>query len=535
MNLLPKHQAMLLGAVLVLALLLVLLVVVLIRWVRRQRIRDARTYSPETDDPALLHAQIDRLQPCLMQVALDGVDELRRGWRESERAELRAGAEAILEEWAATHEGLLAKLEDNRYQMLVQQPMLNRMVETKFAVLDAVRAYQFRGKRAGVTISIGVGHGTTYAECGSNSRQALDLALGRGGDQAVVKNWDLSYDFYGGVSKRVEKTEKVRVRIMATAFADLIHSCDQVYVMGHINADFDSLGAAAGVCAMAHAQSKPAYVVLEPQGTMAVPLLKLWEEQDTAPEVIAHKRALQGLSSKTLVVLVDAHTAQMAECPQLLEKAKLTAVIDHHRQSADYLTGTSVFYLEPGVSSCCEMVTELLQYTQPAPRISPAQADALLSGIMLDTRSFVLRTGAATFEAAAWLRARAGDPVRVKRLFAGDQQMIRHKLDIVIRAQLIGRCAISIARTACDGAQRMVCSQAADELLNIQDVDAAFILFAEEGKICISARSLGARNVQVVMEKLGGGGHQTMAAAQLPQESYTMESAVRLLMDTLSE
>jgi len=524
-------MAVVLGILLALALAVVLLAAALIRWVRRQRVKDARAYSPDTDDPALLHAEIGRLQPCLLQIALDGADELRQGWRESERAELRAGIEAILEEWAARYEGHLTKLGDNRYQLLVQQPMLRRMAESKFDVLDSVRAYQFRGRGAGVTVSVGVGQGRTFGECGANSRQALDLALGRGGDQAAVKHPDMSFEFFGGVSRQVERTGKVRVRLMATAFAELIRGCEQVYALGHKYADFDALGAVAGVCAMAAAQGKPGAIVLDRESCMAGPLLALWEEQEGAPEIIPPAKALDGLAPKTLVVLVDTHVAKLAECPQLLEQAKLIAVIDHHRQAVDHLQGALVFHTDPGASSSCEMVAELLRYTEPAPRLTVPQADGLLAGIMLDTRGFVLRTGAATFEAAAWLRARGADPVRAKNLFAGRQEDIGRKMEIVQRAQLIGRCAVSVAPP---GSLRQVCSQAADELLGVEGVDAAFILFADGGTIHISARSMGARNVQVIMEKLGGGGHQTMAAAQLPAAQYTMEGAVNALMEAVA-
>jgi len=543
---LPRHLAIVLGILLALALAVFLLAGALIRWVRRQRARDARVYSPETDDPALLHAEIGRLQPCLLQIALDGVDERRHGRRESERAELRAGIEGILEEWAAAHEGLLAKLEEDRWQLLIQLPMLRRILDAKFAVLDAVRDYQFRGKGAGVTISIGVGQGSTFAQCGANSRQALDLALGRGGDQAAVKYPDLSYEFFGGVSRRVERTEKVRVRQTAAAFAELMRGCEQVYAVGHRRADFDALGAAAGVCAMAKAQGKPAYIVLDEASCMAGPLLALWSKGDVSPEtrhlegspeIIHPRQALNDLNAKTLVILVDTHVARLAECPQLLEQAKLTAVIDHHRQSVDHVQDAIIFHTDPGASSSSEMVAELLQYTEPAPRLSARQADGLLAGIMLDTRSFVLRTGAATFEAAAWLRARGADPVRVKNLFAGGQEDLKRKMEIVMRAKVIGRSAVSIVAApperGCHSAQclRRVSSQAADELLGLEGVDAAFILFAEEGQIHISARSMGLRNVQVIMEKLGGGGHQTMAAAQL--EEYSMEDAVKALMEVL--
>ncbi|MDR2686485.1 MAG: DHH family phosphoesterase [Oscillospiraceae bacterium] len=320
-----------------------------------------------------------------------------------------------------------------------------------------------------------------------------------------------------------------------------MRGCEQVYVVGHRRADFDALGAAAGVCAMARAQGKNAYVVLDEASCMAGPLLAAWKGQEGAPETIHPDKALGGLNAKTLVILVDTHVARLAECPQLLEQAKLLAVIDHHRQAVDHIQGASIFHTDPGASSSSEMVAELLQYTEPAPRLPPSQADGLLAGIMLDTRGFVLRTGAATFEAAAWLRARGADPVRAKGLFAGGQDDLRRKMEIVLRAKVIGRCAVSVVPPEragiAQGAQRLrrVCSQAADELLGVEGVDAAFILFAEEGQIQISARSMGLRNVQVIMEKLGGGGHQTMAAAQLPMEEYSMEDAVKALVQVLDD
>jgi len=531
--------AILAGVVLALALTVLLLASVLLRWRRRQRERDSRVYSPDTDDPELLHAQIERLQPCLLQIALDGVDELRQDWRESERAELRAGIEALLEEWAAACEGLFSRLGNSRYQLLVQLPALRRMEETKFSILDRVRAYQFHGRQVGVTLSIGAGMGDTFLQCGANSRQALELALGRGGDQAAVKNTDFGYRFYGGVSERAEKTEKVKVRILATAFAELMRSCEQVYAMGHRHADFDTLGAAAGVCAMAKAQGTPAHIVIECDDCMAKPLLEQWRGQagsskatrlEGAPSVISPRKALSDLTAKTLLVLVDFHVPQLAESPQLLERAGLLAVIDHHRQAVDHVKDALVFFLDPGASSACEMTAELLQYTMPAPKLSAPQADALLAGIALDTRNFVLRTGASTFEAAAFLRARGADPARVRRLFAGEQEEMRRRMEIAARAKIVGRCAVSIAGVEGAGEDlRLVCAQAADELLNLGNVDAAFVLHADGENIHISARSLGARNVQLMMEQLGGGGHRTMAAAQLPIASHSMEDAVRLL------
>ena len=532
MTLTYQQVAILAGVIFVLAAIVCLLAGVIVRQIRLGRERDRALYDPETDDPVLLRRQIDRLQPCLLQMELDGIDQLR-DLRESERVQLRAGLEALLEEWAAANEGLFSRLEDSRYQLLVQQPMLRRMIEKRFDILDTVRAYQFHGKRVGVTLSVGVGQGATFDLCGENARRALELALGRGGDQAVVKNLDLSHQFFGGVSKRVEKSEKVKVRIMATAFAELMRGCEQIYVMGHKRADFDALGAAAGVCLMARAQGKPVFVVIDCDNCMAQPMLDSWQKQQDAPLLITPHRALNDLSANTLVVLVDTHLANQAESPRLLEQAKMIAVIDHHRQAAEHVQNTELFYLEPGVSSTCEMVTELLQYTQPAPKFTQLYADALLAGIALDTRNFVLRTGASTFEAAAYLRTRGADPTRVRKLFADDLDQIKQKTQIIARAKVINCCAVSIAPAGSQVDMRLICAQAADEMLNLEHVEASFVLYEDDTHINISARSLGERNVQVIMEALGGGGHQTMAAAQLPRANFSMQQAVQQLVDVL--
>ena len=530
------HQqiAIIAGVTITLAVVVCFLAATLLRQRRLRRERENREYDPETDDPILLRKEIDRLQPSLLCMELDGVGELR-DLRESERAELRAGLEALLEEWAARHEGLFSRLGGDRYQLLVQQPMLRRMEQAKFDILDAVRAYQFRGRRVDVTVSIGVGQGSTFVECGTNSRQALDLARGRGGDQAVLKHPDLSYQFYGGVSGRVEKSEKVKVRMMAKALAELMRESERVLAMGHKRADFDALGAAAGVCALARAQGKPAYIVIDCDSCMAQPMLDSWQGQEGVPAIMLPRKALAELSARTLVVLVDAHLAAQAECPQLVEQASMLAVIDHHRQAAEHIQNAQLFYLDPGVSSSCEMVTELAQYTLPAPKITPLHADALLAGIQLDTRNFVLRTGASTFEAAAYLRAKGADPTRVRRLFAGEHEAVKRRMEIISRAKIIQRCAVSIARPK-EGESldlRLICAQAADEMLDLEQVEAAFVLHEDGANIHISARSLGARNVQLVMESLGGGGHQTMAAAQLPLAKHSMEDAVRLLVEAL--
>ncbi|MDR2524941.1 MAG: DHH family phosphoesterase [Oscillospiraceae bacterium] len=533
--------AALFGAAVLLLVACVLLAAALFRLRRKRKRQEAEALSPETDDPAALRRQLKRRHACVLRIALDGVDELRQELRESERVEIRAGVEALLEEWAVKHSGLLAKLADNRFLLIVLQPALEQMLQTRFPILDAVRGFTFRERKVDVTLSIGVGQGESFAECEKNSRQALELALGRGGDQAAVKNPDLSYQFFGGVSKRVEKTEKVRVRILATAFAELIKGSERVLVMGHRSGDFDCLGAAVGVCALARCLGKPAAIVMDVANSLAQPLVEHLRVDASAIPILPPKQAIAELSVKTLVIVVDTHTAHQAESPELCAQAKALAVIDHHRQAVDYLRGAVVFHHEPGASSASEMVVELLQYSAPAPKLSRVQAEALLAGIYLDTRGFLLRTAASTFEAAAWLRGRGADTVRVRRLFAGGQEEFRRRTEIVAGAKLFDHCAVSVALGSAEagegegGTWRLLCAQAADELLNLEDVDAAFVLFSENEQICISARSLGARNVQRIMERMGGGGHQTMAAVQFPPGECTMEEAARRLLTALRE
>ena len=513
---------------------------------KRRRAEEAAALSPDTDDPAALRKQLQRRRPGVLRIALDGVDDFRQELRESERVELRAGIEGLLEEWAIQCSGMLSKLADSRFLLVVNQPALDHMMEKKFPILDTVRAFAFKDKKMEVTLSIGVGQGESFAECERNSRQALDMALGRGGDQAAVKNPDLSYAFFGGVGKRVERTEKVKVRILATAFAELIKGSERVLVMGHRGGDFDCLGAAVGLCALAQALGKPAAVVMDLENSLAMPLAELLREAGAETPILHPNKALEELSAKTLVILADAHTALQAESAELCAQAKLLAVVDHHRQAVDFIQNAVIFHHDPGSSSASEMVTELLRYSSPAPRLGHAQAEALLAGIYLDTRGFLLRTGASTFEAAAWLRGRGADTVRVHKLFAGGQEEFRRRTEIVANAKVFDRCAVSVAMLT-DGDRaagservsgtgwRLLCAQAADELLNLEDVDAAFVLFLEGGQICISARSLGARNVQLIMEKLGGGGHQTMAAAQIPAGEATMEDVARRLIEAIRE
>ncbi|MCL2106211.1 MAG: DHH family phosphoesterase [Oscillospiraceae bacterium] len=526
----PRLLAGLCLAFLAMLLISVSLAALLVKIRRKQKAGQAELPIDE-EDPAALRERVARMQPIVLQIAMDGIDELRQELRESERVELRAGIEHLLEEWAATHQGMLAKLDDHRFFLIVHRPALQQMADAKFPILDLVRNYRYKDKRVEVTISIGVGQGNSFGECEHNSRQALDMALGRGGDQAAVKQLDQSYEFFGGVSKRVEKTEKVKIRIMAAAFAELMRGCEQVYVMGHRYSDFDSLGAAVGVCAMAQSQGKFARVILNADESMAKPMLERLRAEGMDGMIVTCRRALAEMSDKTLIVVVDAHVRQTLECPELLDGAKLLAVIDHHRQAVDYIQNAVVFYHDPGVSSACEMVTELLHYTMPRPKLSRVQAEAMLAGILLDTRGFLLRTGASTFEAAAFLRAKGADPVEVKRMFAGGQQDYIRRTEIVTNAKLFHRCAVSIVKAGCE--DRLLCAQAADELLNLQDVDASFVLFQEDGRVCVSARSLGARNVQLIMERLGGGGHQTMAAAQLDASKHSMEDVVRLLLEAI--
>lgn len=454
-------------------------------------------------------------KPVVAMVATDSADEIYRSYKESEYAEIISDIGRIAENWFSEYNCVFRTLSSGRALAVMREAELQKMIAKKFNVMEQVRSYTYHGASVGITLSIGIGRGETLGDAESEARQALDMALGRGGDQTAMKNSDETYRFFGGVSKGVEKRTKVRTRVVASAIAELIRGCDNVLVMGHKFSDLDCIGAAVGVCAAAGAFGKSAKIVTYEKTSLATPLMEYMKAQSDGDLFIHPDLARHTITEKTLLFVVDTHKADFTEEPEIYEKAPSVVVIDHHRKTVDYIQNAVIFYHEPHASSACEMVTELLQYMQRKPIIGAVQANALLAGIMLDTKEFALRTGVRTFEAAAYLRARGADTVTVKSFFNSSMENKKLRGQVVLNAQSYRNCAVSVADIKHKDI-RIISAQAADELLTVSDVSASFVLFETGDTANISARSMGKVNVQLIMEALGGGGHQTMAAAQLP-------------------
>ncbi len=484
------------------------------------------------DDTSLKRVaeEYEGMHPAVMYIAADNLLEATQNLRDSERAAVTGGVEKIIENWMSEYPAFMCRLGDARFVAVTEDRQINRMIDDKFSVLTNMRRFSYAGVK-GLTLSIGVGRGDSVKESGDKAKQALDMALGRGGDQAAIKQRD-AYEFFGGVSMGVEKGTKVHTRITATAIEELIEGSENVLIMGHRFADLDALGAAIGMYSEAIAQKKEAYIVMSRHKTLTMPLVKRMDEQGRGGMLIEPEQALRILTKKSLLIIVDTHRPDFVESPELYRAAKAVIVIDHHRKVVDHIENALIFFHEPGASSASEMVTELLQYMGQRgnkPVVGKFEAEALLAGIMLDTRNFIMRTGVRTFEAAAYLKSCGADIISVKQLFTDDIEDYKMRNTIVSGADVYRECAIAIADIV-DNDIRVISSQAADEMLNITGVKASFVLYASDGLVNISARSMGKINVQLIMEALGGGGHQTMAAAQLDDISLT-DAKVRLLSE----
>lgn len=455
-----------------------------------------------------------RCRPALAIMTIDNMSEIQQDHRESDCAAIRNGVEKNIETWLGKYPCLISKISDNSFYVVVEKQNIDDMIARKFDILDKIREYTYDGKYVGVTLSIGVGTGANIAECEKNAKLSLDMALGRGGDQAVIKNKD-KYDFFGGVSKSVETGSKVKSRVVASALAELIQGCENVYVMGHRFPDFDAIGSAFGIVCIAKKLGKNAYLVTDKEKTMAKTLLDRAENEFSGTVVSTETAKMEFVKSKkNLLIVVDTHIKSFVESPDLLSMSRMTVVIDHHRKAVDYIDDAVIFFHDPSASSASEMVTELIEYIPAVDETGSFVADALLSGIMLDTKNFILRVGVGTFEAAARLKDLGADPVRVKRLFSNDIESYHERNKIVDSAKKYKNCAIAVADDETPNI-RLISAQAADELLSISGVDASFVIFRLGDTVCVSARSFGAVNVQVIMEYMNGGGHQTMAAVQI--------------------
>lgn len=463
-------------------------------------------------------------RPIVMMLYIDNLEEVMQNARESERARLSGQVENLLEDWMAEVGGILRKFDNDRFMAVMEYRYLQRAIDTKFNVLDKVRAIE-TAERIPLTMSIGVSRANTLKACEDSARQALEMALGRGGDQVALKTKD-GYEFFGGISKGVEKRNKVRTRVMAAAIGEAIAESDQVLVMGHRFSDLDAIGAAIGMAALARGLGKPAYVVVDREKSLAKELIDSYQQNGHPYVFLSPERAMSAVTPDTLLIITDTYVATMLESQELYDMVKTVVVIDHHRKMVGHIERALLVYHEPYASSASEMVAEMIPYLN-SKAITRAEAEALLSGIMLDTRHFVMKVGVRTFEAAAALRRFGADTVRVKRLFAGSMAMYQTKAEMIAGAEIYKNTAISCHDKGGTDL-RIAAAQAADELLSVQNVQASFTMFTERGDVNMSARSLGDFNVQLVMEELGGGGHLMMAGAQL--KNTDVETAKAKLM-----
>lgn len=471
--------------------------------------------------------------PVVALAHFDNREELARDSSGSEDARIASEVEQVLTEWAQSMGGFLRRLSGGRFLILTDEIHIRQAMEKRFEVLDKIREIK-AGERRSATVSIGVARGAeSLQEAEQWARKALEMALGRGGDQVAVKQKNDTYEFFGGLSKGVEKRDKVRTRVIAATLSDHIKESENVLIMGHRFSDLDSMGAAVGLWSViTKALHKPAFVVVDRQQTLAGQIVERIDANSGDRVVfLSPMDAMEQLSPRTLLIVVDTHSPDFVESRELLNHVSRVVVIDHHRLMVKRIDNAIVFYHEPYASSASEMVAELVQYIGDS-TLTQHEAEALLAGIMLDTKSFVLKTGVRTFEAAAYLRRRGADTVEVKRMFADSIDSYKAKYKIVSGAEIQQNCAIACADKEFPDI-RVVSSQAADELLSIRGVKASFVIYPTGNVMNISARSLGDINVQLVMEVLGGGGHLTMAATQLP--NLTIEQARTKLAAAIKE
>ncbi|MCD8025924.1 MAG: DHH family phosphoesterase [Clostridiales bacterium] len=468
-------------------------------------------------------------RPCVAIITFDNADDFAN---ESDEvySEIVISVRSCLQKWAAEYDALYKKISDNRYMIIFRESDVEKLVEAKFPVLRQIHSIKYNQHEA--TISAGLCRGAkTIKDSEANARKALEMALGRGGDQIAVIR-DNSYEFFGGTAVAAEKVSKVRMRVIANAVSRAVADCDKVYIMGHRFSDLDCVGASIGMqCIMERSFNRYSKIVIDKSTSMAQSMIEYAEEKLSSDIFIMPDEALRGITPKSLLIIVDTHIKTSLESMGLFEKSKKVIVVDHHRKAVNFIDNALVFCHEPSASSASEMCSEIISYLDDKP-LGYVQANALLSGIMLDTKNFVIKTGVRTFEAAAYLKKKGANTVTVKEMFADSIDTYREKVDIVCNAHIYKGCAVSVAQKDADDV-RLASAQAADEMLTIQGVNASFVIYKDSHRINISARSYGKINVQIIMEKLGGGGHQTMAAAQLG--NISKELAYQQLLAVIDE
>ncbi|MBO4845534.1 MAG: DHH family phosphoesterase [Lachnospiraceae bacterium] len=465
---------------------------------------------------------------------LDNYDEALESIEEVRRSLLTALIDGKINKYISSLDGISKKLEKDKFLVILRKKSVKQLQDNKFDILDVVKSVNI-GNEMSVTISMGVGlDGLTYSQNYEFARAAIDLALGRGGDQAVVKTTD-KITYYGGKSQQVEKNTRVKARVKAHALHEIITSKDRVLIMGHRLGDVDSFGASVGIARIAKTLDRKAHIVLNEVSASLKPMRDLYMKQDDFEEdmLVTPEQAVDLAGTGAVLVVVDVNKPSITECPELLKMCKSIVVLDHHRQGTESIENATLSYVEAYASSACEMVTEILQYISDGIKLKAEEADIMYSGMMLDTNNFMTKTGVRTFEAAAYLRRAGADVSRVRKLFRDDANAYKAKADTVSHA-VIYRDMFAIA--PCSPVQSVqspteIGAQAANDLLNIQGVKGSFVCTPYQDRVYISARSIDEVNVQVIMERMGGGGHMNMAGAQI--EGVSVEEAMAQLKYTL--
>ena len=488
-------------------------------------------FIDETEKYNLIKENQDK-DTCVGIIMVDNYEEVMQRVNAEQKTQLMAKVESTIYDWVNQTNGILVKEDRDTYVYVFEHRNLEKIKEDKFAILDSIKDI-VRKDKIQLTLSIAIStEGETDSDVYKSASAAMDVILGRGGDQAVIRE-NGKYQFFGGKVEEVEKRTKVKARIVAHALEELISECEKVVIMGHSNPDIDAMGSALGVYRIAKTLRKEAYIVANKETASIKTFVECLPEEYN--EVLINKeKALDIMEAETLLVVVDTHKKSYVEQPELLEKTNKIVIIDHHRRSADFINQSILTFQEVYASSAAELVTELIQYTQTEVELPTIEAEALYAGIMMDTKNFTFKTGVRTFEAAAYLRRCGIDIIKVKKWFQSDLESYNTISEIVRKAEIV-RDSIGISiYDVQEKETSLICAKAADELLTIGNITASFVLgLMEDGKVCISGRSIGDVNVQMILEKLGGGGHITLAGAQL--ENVTIDEAKQELISKINE
>lgn len=488
-------------------------------------------YFYDVSDKVELEKSIEANRETVMLVEVDNLDEVVKTTTDDKKPLLIAEIERTINSYAQGLNAMMKKYTNNKYVFTVQDKYIQQEMEKKFEILDTIRGID-EGNQMAVTLSIGVGrNGETPLDNYNMAMSAKELALGRGGDQVVVKDIE-KLSFYGGKTKEVEKKTRVRARVIAQVLKDFINESSKVYIMGHKNPDIDCLGSAIGLYSVIELMGKECKIVLDEEASgIRQMIIRLKEEADYDNVFIKDESLKNGIEEDALLILVDVHNKGYVYNMDIVSEAKKLVIIDHHRKSADFIEGALISYIEPYASSTSELVTEMIQYMIENANIRSIEAEALLAGICVDTKNFYFKTGARTFEAAAFLKKIGADTINIKKMFGDDLETFIKRSEILKSAKIKNKIAIAVCPPEIE--DTVLAAQAADELLNITGIQASFVLVKIEGDVSISGRSLGSVNVQLILESLGGGGHMTMAGAKL--DNTTIEEAAGKLHEAIDK